>query len=208
VAATNEGAFRAEIVPVEVPASGRRRATVVERDECPRPDTSLAALAALRPAFIPNGKVTAGNSPGLTDGAAALVVMEGERARQLGCEPLARVTGYAQAAVEPKWLFTAPACATRALLERTGLDLDDFDLLEVNEAFAAQMLANGKELAWNWARVNVHGGAIALGHPIGASGARVLVTLLYALRDVGKTRGLAALCLGGGEAVALSVEML
>ena len=207
VAATNAGAFAAETVPIEVRTRGQAVVTV-DRDECPRADTSLEALAALKPAFRPDGKVTAGNAPGLTDGAAALVVMSAQRARDLGCRPLARIAGYAQAAVEPKWLFIAPVHAIRALLQRTGSTLADMDLIEVNEAFAAQMLADGQELGWDWGRVNVRGGGIALGHPIGASGARVLVTLLHALRDAGKSRGLAALCLGGGEAVALSVEML
>lgn len=207
VLAQAEGRFQAEIVPVEVPAKGRSSLRV-EQDECPRPDTSLPALAALRPAFKSDGRVTAGNAPPLSDGAAATVVMSGQRARELGCQPLARITGYAQAAVEPEWLFAAPIHAIRALSQRTGLDLAAFDLIEVNEAFAAQILADGKELGWDWDRVNVRGGAIALGHPIGASGARILTTLLYALRDLGKERGLAALCLGGGEAVALSVEAL
>lgn len=206
VAAMNQGLFKAEIVPVQVPAKGG--STTVERDECPRADTSLEALAALKPAFKPGGKVTAGNAPGLSDGAAAVVLMSGRKARELGCPPLARVTGWAQAAVEPKWIFIAPAHAIRRLLTRTGTALADYDLLEVNEAFAAQVLADGKELGWDWERLNVHGGGVALGHPIGASGARVLVTLLHALRSRGKARGLAALCLGGGEAVALSVELL
>lgn len=207
IAAIDQGAFQAEVVPVDVPAKGRQPVRV-ERDECPRADTSLAALAALKPAFRGDGRVTAGNAPPLSDGAAALVVTSGRRARELGCRPLARVTGYAQAAVDPQWLFIAPVHAIRALLERTRLALADFDLLEVNEAFAAQILADGKELGWDWDRVNVRGGAIALGHPIGASGARILVTLLHALQDRGKPRGLAALCLGGGEAVALGVELL
>jgi acetyl-CoA C-acetyltransferase len=206
VAATNQGLFKDEIVPVRVPGKGG--GTTIERDECPRPDTSLEALAALKPAFKAGGKVTAGNAPGLSDGAAALVLMSGRKARELGCAPLARITGWAQAAVEPKWIFIAPAHAIRNLLKRTGTTLEDYDLLEVNEAFAAQVLADGKELGWDWERLNVHGGGVALGHPIGASGARVLVTLLYALRQRGQARGLAALCLGGGEAVALSVEML
>ncbi len=206
VAAIDVGAFQHEIVPLQVPA--KRGAVTVDRDECPRADTSLEALAALKPAFRPNGKVTAGNAPGLSDGAAALVLMSGRQAREMGRRPLARITGYAQAAVEPKWLFIAPAYAIRALLERTHLSLADIDLLEVNEAFAAQVLADGKELGWDWERLNVRGGGVALGHPIGASGARVLVTLLYALRSLGKARGVASLCLGGGEAVALSVELL
>jgi acetyl-CoA C-acetyltransferase len=207
VAAIEQGAFQHEIVPAQVPVKGKEPA-LVERDEAPRPDTSLVALAALKPAFRAGGKVTAGNAPGLTDGAAALVLMSGRRAREFGCHPLARITGYAQAAVEPKWLFIAPVLAIQALEKRTGLLLDEFDLLEVNEAFAAQVLADGKELGWDWQRLNVRGGAIALGHPIGASGARILVTLLYALHDLAKSRGLAALCLGGGEAVALSVELV
>ncbi len=206
IAATDSGAFRAEMAVVEVPAKGK--SVVVDRDECPRPDTSLEALAALKPAFREGGKVTPGNAPGLTDGAAAVLVMSGRRARELGCQPLARITGYAQAAVEPQWLFIAPVCAIRALLKRTDRALESFDLLEVNEAFAAQVLADGKELGWDWQRLNVRGGAIALGHPIGASGARVLVTLIYALRDLGAQHGLAALCLGGGEAVAMSVELV
>ncbi|MCL6430069.1 MAG: acetyl-CoA C-acetyltransferase [Anaerolineae bacterium] len=206
VAATDSGAFRAEMAVVEVPAKGK--SVVVDRDECPRPDTSLEALAALKPAFREGGRVTAGNAPGLTDGAGAVLVMSGRRARELGCQPLARITGYAQAAVEPQWLFIAPVCAIRALLRRTDRTLESFDLLEVNEAFAAQVLADGKELGWDWQRLNVRGGAIALGHPIGASGARVLVTLIYALRDLGRRHGLAALCLGGGEAVAMSVELV
>ena len=206
VAATNQGQFKAEIVPVHVPGKGA--GTTIDRDECPRADTSLEALAALKPAFRAGGKVTAGNAPGLSDGAAALVLMSGRKARELGCRPLARITGWAQAAVEPKWIFIAPVFAIRNLLRRTGTTLQTFDLLEVNEAFAAQVLADGKELGWDWDRLNVHGGGVALGHPIGASGARILVTLLYALRSRGQAHGLAALCLGGGEAVALSVEML
>jgi acetyl-CoA C-acetyltransferase len=178
-----------------------------DTDETPRRDTSLEALARLKPAFQKGGLVTAGNSPGITDGAAALVVMGADVAEERGIEPLARITGYAQAAVDPKWIFIAPVHAVRRLLERTGYQLDDFDLLEINEAFAAQILVDGKELGWDWDRVNVHGGAIALGHPIGCSGARVLVTLLYAMKDRGAKQGLAALCLGGGEAVTMSVEM-
>ncbi len=206
VAAAKAGAWRAEMVPVQVPA--KKGMATVDADECPRADTSLEALAALKPAFKAGGKVTAGNAPALSDGAAALVLMSGRKAHELGCRPLARITGYAQAAVEPKWIFIAPAYAIRALLKRTGLALGDIDLFELNEAFAAQVLADGKELGWDWERVNVRGGGVALGHPIGASGARVLVTLLYALRDLGKARGAASLCLGGGEAVALSVELL
>mgnify|MGYP005842454753 CR=1 FL=1 len=205
VAATEAGRFRAEIVPVEV--TDKRGTMVVAVDETPRPDTSLEALARLAPAFQPDGgTVTAGNAPGLSDGAAALVVVEAKRGRDLGLPALARVTGYATAALDPLDLFAAPPLAIRRLLTRTGLRLEDFDLIEVNEAFSAQMLANGKELGWDWSRVNVNGGAVALGHPIGASGARILTTLIYALRQRGRRLGLAAACLGGGEAVAVSVE--
>jgi acetyl-CoA C-acetyltransferase len=205
VAAIESGAFDAEIVPVEL--QSRKGTTVVDRDEPPRADTSLEALAKLRPAFAEGGLVTAGNAPGLSDGAAALVVASGRRARELGAEPLARVTGYASAAREPGMIFAAPPLAVARLLDRTGLRFEDFDLIELNEAFAAQVWANHRELGWDWARFNVNGGAIALGHPIGASGARILVTLVHALRARGGGRGLASLCLGGGGAVALSVEV-
>jgi len=205
IEAIDEGKFKGEIVPVTVPQRKGEPITF-DTDEAPRRETSLEALAELRPAFKEDGIVTAGNSPGITDGAAALVVMSASKAQELGVEPLARITGYAQAAVDPKWLFIAPVHAIRRLLEKTGYKLDDFDLMEVNEAFAAQIVADGKELGWDWEKVNVHGGAIALGHPIGCSGARVLVTLLYAMQDRGARLGLACLCLGGGEAVAMSVE--
>ncbi len=187
----------------------RGRETVeVTQDEPPRPDTSLERLAALRPAFEPDGTVTAGNAPGLSDGAAAVVVASEAAAVRHGLQPLARVIGYASAATEPLWLFEAPPLAIRKVLARTGLALEDFDLLEVNEAFAAQIVANARELGWDPARVNVLGGAIALGHPLGATGARLLVTLVHALRARGGRRGLAALCHGGGGAVALAVEMV
>lgn len=205
IQAIDEGKFKGEIVPVSVPQRKGQPITF-DTDEAPRRETSLEALAKLRPSFKEDGIVTAGNSPGITDGAAALVVMSASKAQELGLEPLARITGYAQAAVEPKWLFTAPVHAIRKLLEKTGYKVDDFDLMEVNEAFAAQIVANGKELDWDWEKVNVHGGAIALGHPIGCSGARILVTLLHAMKDRGARLGLACLCLGGGEAVAMSVE--
>ncbi len=209
IAALDAGRFREEIVPVEVP---RRKGPplLFDADEAPRRDTSLEALARLRPAFQKDGIVTAGNSPGITDGAAAVVVTSRRRADELGLRPLARITGYAQAAVDPQWLFIAPAHAIRRLLARTGTTLADYDLIELNEAFAAQVLADGRELepeGWDWERLNVNGGAIALGHPIGCSGTRVLVTLLYALRQRGLARGMAALCLGGGEAVVMAVEM-
>ncbi len=209
IEAIDAGRFKAEIVPVELPQR-KGPPLLFETDECPRRDTSLEALARLKPAFQEGGIVTAGNSPGITDGAAAVVVMSRRKAEELGVRPLARILGYDQAAVDPQWLFIAPAYAVRRLLKRTGTTLADYDLVEINEAFAAQTLADGKELekeGWDWSRVNVNGGAIALGHPIGCSGARVLVTLLYALQDRGLKRGLATLCLGGGEAVAMAIEL-
>ncbi len=206
IAAIDGGKFKEEIVPVEVPQR-KKPPIIFDTDECPRRDTSVEALARLRPAFQKDGLVTAGNSPGITDGAAAVVVMSRGKAEELGIEPLARIIGYDQAAVEPLKVFTAPIFATRKLLEKTGYSLDDLDLIEANEAFAAQMLADGKALGWDWDKVNVHGGAIALGHPIGCSGARILTTLIYALKDRGLRTGLATLCLGGGEAVAMIIEM-
>ncbi len=206
VRAQQEGRFDAEIVPVEVPQR-KGEPVVVSQDETPKPDTTVDVLAKLRPAFQKDGKVTAGNAPGLNDGASALVVASRAAATELGAPILARIMGYAQAAVPPKELFYAPVAAVRKLLAQLDMDINDFDLIEANEAFAAQALADGKELGWDWERVNVNGGAIALGHPIGASGARVLTTLIYALRDRGGSRGMATLCLGGGGAVALAVEM-
>jgi len=209
IEAIDAGRFKDEIIPVQVPQR-KGPPLVVDTDETPRRDTSLEALAKLRPAFKGDGIVTAGNSPGITDGAAAVVVMSRRKADELGIQPLARIVGYDQAAVDPQWLFIAPTHATRRLLARTGTTLADYDLIELNEAFAAQVLADGKELerdGWDWDKVNVNGGAIALGHPIGCSGTRVLVTLLYALQDRGLKRGMASLCLGGGEAVAMTVEL-
>ncbi|HEY7849423.1 MAG TPA: thiolase family protein, partial [Ktedonobacterales bacterium] len=207
-AATEAGHFRDEIVPVEAP-SRSGAATIIERDEPIRADTTLAALAALKPAFRKrDGTVTAGNAPGLSDGASATVVASDMLARQLGLPVLARITGYAAAAIEPRMIFACPPRAVRKLLERTGMKMSDFDVIEVNEAFAAQTVANGKELDWDWDKVNPNGGAIALGHPIGSSGSRVLTTLIYELRRRGGGRGLATLCLGGGGAVAMSVEVL
>jgi acetyl-CoA C-acetyltransferase len=210
VQAIDEGKFKEEIIPVEI-RERKGKTTVFDTDETPRRDTSPEALAGLRPAFVKDGKVTAGNAPGLNDGAAAAVVSSLALAEAWGLQPLARVVDYAYAAVEPKYLFYAPAKAIPALLEKTGWTLDEVDLIELNEAFAAQVLADGKALAdlgWDWEKVNVHGGAIALGHPIGASGTRVLTTLIYALRDRGLTRGIASLCLGGAEAVAMAVEIM
>jgi len=201
--------FQNEITPIEVP--GRKgQVTIFDTDETPRRDTSIEALAKLKPAFIQGGKVTAGNAPGLNDGAAAVVVASQAIADEIGIQPLARVVGYAQAAVAPKYLFDAPAKVLPRLLEKVGWKLDEVNLIELNEAFAAQVLANGKalqDLGWDWNKVNVNGGAIALGHPIGASGARVLTTLIYALKDRGLKRGIASLCLGGAEAVAMAVEV-
>lgn len=207
IAAIAAGKFREEIAPVEVPQR-KGPPLVFDTDETPRADTSLEALGRLKPTFQENGMVTAGNSPGITDGAAAVVIMAADEAEKRGIMPLARITGYAQSAVEPLRIFTAPIFAIRKLLEKTGYRLEDIDLFEINEAFAAQVIADGKALGLDWEKVNVNGGAIALGHPIGASGARILVTLIYALKDRGLKTGLAALCLGGGEAVAMTIEMI
>jgi acetyl-CoA C-acetyltransferase len=207
LAAIAQGRFRDEIVPVEVP--GKKGPTIVDTDENPRSDTSFEALARLKPAFQPDGgTVTAGNAPGITDGAAALVLASADAVAREGLAPIARILGYTQADVAPEWLFEAPIAGVRRLLEKLDVALDSFDLIEINEAFAAQVLADGNALGFDWERVNVNGGAIALGHPIGASGARVLTTLLYELRRRGGGRGLATLCLGGGGAVALAVETL
>jgi acetyl-CoA C-acetyltransferase len=208
IAAIDTGKFKPETVSVNV-KDARGRMTVVMTDEAPRRDTSLEALGRLPPVFSPQGRVTAGNAPGLNDAAAALVVASAGMAQELGVQPLARIVGYAQAAVEPKYIFDAPAKAIPRLLDRLDWKLAEVDLIEINEAFAAQMLANGRALAdlgWDWEKVNVHGGGIALGHPLGATGARLLTTLLYALKDRQLRRGIACLCLGGGEAVALAVE--
>ena len=203
--ATAAGRFKEEIVPVEV--KQKKGMVVVEHDEPIRGDSSMDALAKLMPAFQKFGSVTAGNAPGLSDGASATVVAERDFARAHGLTALARITGYASAAITPRYIFAAPTRAVKRLLERTGMKIGDFDLIEVNEAFAAQTLANGRELDWDWSRVNVNGGAIALGHPIGSSGSRVLITLIHELRRRGGGRGLATLCLGGGGAVAMSVEV-
>ena len=206
VAAIDEGRFEEEIVPVEVPQR-RGGPIVLKVDESPRRDTSLDVLARLKPAFQADGIVTAGNSPGITDGAAATVVMSRARADELGLKPLARIIAYDQAAVEPLKVFTAPIFAVGKLLQKTNSTVEDYDLFEVNEAFAAQMVADMRALNLPEERVNVNGGAIALGHPIGCSGARVVVTLIHALRQRGLRHGLTALCLGGGEAVAMAIEL-
>lgn len=206
IAAEEDGAFDAERIPVDLGNGAHGQS--LDRDEAPRKDTSLEKLAKLPPAFSEGGSVTAGNAPGLNDGAAALVIASRSRAQELGATPMARILGYSQAAVPPKKLFTAPALAIPRLLERVGWTLDEVDLLEINEAFAAQILANGyvlSEQGWDWDKVNVHGGSIALGHPLGATGARILTTLLHALERHDKNKGIAGLCLGGGEAVAVAV---
>jgi acetyl-CoA C-acetyltransferase len=215
IAAMDAGRFKAEIAPVEIP--GKKGPTVVSTDESPRRDTSLEALAKLRPAF-PNDApkdmspneltVTAGNAPGLNDGGAALLVTSQAFAEAHGLEVMAKITGYATGGGEPRDLFFAPIIAVQNLMAQMKTKIGDYDLIEANEAFASQALADGAALGWDWNRVNVNGGAIAIGHPIGASGARVLTTLLYAMRDRDAHTGLATLCLGGGNAVALSVERM
>ncbi len=209
IEAQETGRFKSEIVPVEIPGK-KGEVKVVDKDEGPRKETSLEVLAKLKPAFKEGGKVTPGNSSPMNDGGAAVVIASRQYAEKNNLKPMARVVGYAQAAVEPKYLFAAPAYAIPKLLKKIGWTLNDVDLIELNEAFAAQVLADGYALAdqgWDWNKVNVNGGAIALGHPLGASGARVLTTLLYALKDRGLKRGVASLCLGGGEAVAMAVEV-
>jgi len=209
IAAMDSGKFKQEIVPVEV--KGRKgQMTVVDTDETPRRETTREGLSNLRPAFQKEGKVTAGNAPGLNDGAAAVVVASRAKAEQMGVQPLARILGYGNVALAPKYLFAAPAKTIPLVLKQVGWKLTDVDLIELNEAFAAQALANGYELenqGWDWDKVNVNGGAIALGHPIGASGARLLATLIYALKDRGLKKGIASLCLGGSEAVAMAIEV-
>ena len=209
--AIDSGAFEMEIVPVEI--AGRKAATVIATDEPVRRDTNVQALGALKPAFPKDAPkelkelvVTAGNAPGLNDGAAALVVTSEAYAKEHGLNMLARVSAYSTGAVAPRDVFFAPVRAVQNVMKKEGKSIQDYDLIEANEAFAVQALADGRALGWDWDRVNVNGGAIALGHPIGASGARVLVTLLHALHARDKERGLATLCLGGGDAVALSVE--
>jgi len=207
VAATEAGKFKAEILPVQVP--GRGGPTTLAADESPRKDTSAETLAKLKPVFRKDGgTVTAGNAPGLNDGASALVVTSLAFAKAHGLAPMARVTAFATGGGDPREIFFAPVQAVRNLMGKARTAIGNYDLIEANEAFAVQAIADGRELGWDWDRVNVHGGAVALGHPIGASGARVLTTLLYALKDRGGATGLATLCLGGGNAVALSVERL
>jgi acetyl-CoA C-acetyltransferase len=207
VAAMKECRFKSQIVPVELAPKKKGDAPIVfDRDESPREDTSVETLRGLKPAFKKDGTVTAGNAPGVNDGAAAVVVTSATRARELGVKPMVRILAQATSGIEPKWVMMAPVDAVRKIWEKTGWGKDDVDLYELNEAFSVQALGVTRELGLDLNRVNVNGGAVAIGHPIGASGARVLVTLIYemARRDV--KRGIAALCLGGGNAVAMAVE--
>src|SRR5216684_833804 len=204
-AAWREGRFDAEVVPVDVP--GKKGAvTVFSRDESVREDTSMEALAALKPAFKKDGTVTAGNAPGVNDAAAAVVVMSAARAKELGLQPLVTIKAQATSGVAPKWVMLAPVTGVQLALKRAGWERDEVDLFELNEAFSVQALGVMKELGLDAAKVNVNGGAVAIGHPIGASGARVLVTLIYEMERRNVKRGIAALCLGGGNAVAMAVE--
>jgi acetyl-CoA C-acetyltransferase len=205
VKAWGEEAFQAEVVPVLVPQR-KGDPKCFCKDERPRPDTTMESLGKLRPAFQKDGTVTAGNAPGLNDGASAVIVMSGDAVKRTGATPMARVNGYAAGGVAPEMVFYAPVVAVRKLAEKLGRKTNAWDLIEANEAFAAQAIVDGRELEWDFSKVNVRGGAVALGHPIGASGARILTTLLYAMRDRKAKSGLATLCLGGGNAVALSVE--
>jgi len=206
-AATAQGVFRDEILPVEIPSAKKGAPTTLfDSDESIRPGTTVETLSKLKPAFKEGGTVTAGNAPGVSDGAAAAVVMSEERARELNLKPLAVIRAQAMSGREPAWFSLAPIDSVRAVAIKAGWHLADVDLFELNEAFSVQALAVNRELGLDPAKVNIHGGSVALGHPIGASGARVLVTLLYAMRRYDKSKGIAALCLGGGNAVALAVE--
>jgi acetyl-CoA C-acetyltransferase len=203
-AAARQGWFAEEILPIEI--RQKKAAVTVDRDEPVREDTTVEALAALKPAFKQDGTVTAGNAPGVNDGAAAVVIMSGAKARELGIEPLVRVVGQATSGLAPKLVMMTPVEAVRRVAAKVGWKLEDVDLFEINEAFSVQAVAVMRELGIDPARVNVHGGAVALGHPIGASGARVLTTLIYAMKQRNAPRGIAALCLGGGNGVALAIE--
>jgi acetyl-CoA C-acetyltransferase len=206
VSAIKECRFKAQIVPVEVPGKKKGETVLFEKDESPREDTTIETLRALKPAFKKDGTVTAGNAPGVNDGAAAVVVTTYKRAKELGIEPMAKIVGQATSGVDPQWVMMAPVSGVRKLWQKTGWKNEDVDLYELNEAFSVQSLGVIKELGLDPNKVNVNGGAVALGHPIGASGARVLVTLLYEMirRDVHK--GIAALCLGGGNSVSMAIE--
>jgi len=207
VAAMKECRFKSQIVPVEIPAKKKGAAPVLfEKDESPREDTTIDVLRSLKPAFKKDGTVTAGNAPGVNDGAAAVVVTSAQRAKELGAQPMARIVAQSTSGVEPKWVMMAPVGAVRTIWEKTGWKKDDVDLYELNEAFSVQALGVMRELGLDPNKVNVNGGAVAIGHPIGASGARVLVTLIYEMTRRNAKRGIAALCLGGGNAVAMAVE--
>jgi acetyl-CoA C-acetyltransferase len=207
VAAMKECRFKSQIVPVEIPAKRKGEASVLfDKDESPREDTTIEVLRSLKPAFKKDGTVTAGNAPGVNDGAAAVVVTSATRAKELGVQPIVRIVAQATSGVEPKWVMMAPVDAVKKIWEKTGWKNDDVDLYELNEAFSVQALGVMRELGLDPNKVNVNGGAVAIGHPIGASGARVLVTLIYEMTRRGAKRGIAALCLGGGNAVAMAVE--
>jgi acetyl-CoA C-acetyltransferase len=207
VAAIKECRFKSQIVPVEIPSKKKGEAPVLfEKDESPREDTTIEVLRSLKPAFKKDGTVTAGNAPGVNDGAAAVVVTSAQRAKELGVQPIVRIVAQATSGVEPKWVMMAPVDAVRKIWEKTGWKSDDVDLYELNEAFSVQALGVMRELGLDPNKVNVNGGAVAIGHPIGASGARVLVTLIYEMTRRNVKRGIAALCLGGGNAVAMAVE--
>ncbi len=207
IAAIKECRFQSQIVPVEIPAKKKGEPPVLfAKDESPREDTTLETLRALKPAFKKDGTVTAGNAPGVNDGAAALVVTSAARAKEMGATPMARIVAQATSGVEPKWVMLAPVGAVQQIWQKTGWKKDEVDLYELNEAFSVQALGVMRELGLDPNRVNVNGGAVAIGHPIGASGARILVTLLYEMQRRNVRRGIAALCLGGGNAVAMAVE--
>jgi acetyl-CoA C-acetyltransferase len=207
VAAQKAGKFKAEIFDIAIPQR-KGDPVIFNTDECPRADISLEGLAKLRPAFDKEGTVTAGNAPGLNDGGAAAVVVSSQYLKEKGLKPLARVVDYTVAGTPPELLFFSPIYAVQKLMKKMNVNINHWDLIEANEAFSVQALADGKELGWDWNRVNVNGGAVALGHPIGASGTRILTTLIYALKDRGGKNGLATLCLGGGNAVALAIELV
>lgn len=207
LAAQKNGKFKEEIFDVEIPQR-KGDPIVFNVDEGPRPNISIESLAKLRPAFEKDGTVTAGNAPGLNDGSSATVVVSETYMKENGLKPLAKVIDYGMAGTAPDMLFFSPIYAVQKLMKKMNVDINHFDLIEANEAFSVQALADGKELGWDWDRVNVHGGAVALGHPIGASGTRILTTLIYALKDRGLKTGLATLCLGGGNAVAMAIEMV
>jgi acetyl-CoA C-acetyltransferase len=207
IAAWRECRFKSQIVPVEIPAKKKGEAPLLfEKDESPREDTTIETLRSLKPAFKKDGTVTAGNAPGVNDGAAAVVVTSAQRAKELGAQPMVRIVAQATSGVEPKWVMMAPVDAVKKIWEKTGWKKDEVDLYELNEAFSVQALGVMRELGLDPNRVNVNGGAVAIGHPIGASGARVLVTLIYEMTRRNAKRGIAALCLGGGNAVAMAVE--